>query len=46
MTSVRVRQTATKGKIEIDFHDEADLERIMRLLTEGVDGTSAKGVIE
>lgn len=46
MTSVRVRQTATKGKIEIDFHDEADLERIMRLLTEGVDGTSAKGAIE
>ncbi len=46
MTSVRVRQTATKGKIEIDFHDEADLERIMRLLTEGVDGTSTKGVIE
>jgi ParB family transcriptional regulator, chromosome partitioning protein len=46
MTSVRVRQTATKGKIEIDFHDEADLERIMRLLTEGVDSSSAKGVIE
>ncbi|MGB4440749.1 MAG: ParB/RepB/Spo0J family partition protein [Coriobacteriia bacterium] len=46
MTSVRVRQTATKGKIEIDFHDEADLERIMRLLTEGVDGTSAKGAME
>jgi ParB family chromosome partitioning protein len=34
-TNVRVRQTAKKGKIEIDFHDEDDLERIMRLLTEG-----------
>lgn len=34
-TNVRVRQTAKKGKIEIDFHDEGDLERIMRLLTEG-----------
>lgn len=34
-TNVRVRQTAKKGKIEIDFHDEDELERIMRLLTEG-----------
>lgn len=34
-TNVRVRQTARKGKIEIDFHDEGDLERIVRLLTEG-----------
>lgn len=34
-TNVRVRQTARKGKIEIDFHDESDLERIVRLLTEG-----------
>lgn len=34
-TNVRVRQTAKKGKIEIDFHDEHDLERIVRLLTEG-----------
>ena len=34
-TNVRVRQTTKKGKIEIDFHDEDDLERIMRLLTEG-----------
>ncbi len=33
-TNVRVRQTAKKGKIEIDFVDESDLERIMRLLTE------------
>jgi len=34
-TPVRVRQTSTKGKIEIDFHGEEDLERIIRLLTEG-----------
>ncbi|MHB1135872.1 MAG: ParB/RepB/Spo0J family partition protein [Coriobacteriia bacterium] len=34
-TNVRVKQTALKGKIEIDFHDESDLERIVRLLTEG-----------
>jgi ParB family chromosome partitioning protein len=33
-TNVRVRQTAKKGKIEIDFVDEGDLERIMRVLTE------------
>ena len=34
-TNVRVRQTQKKGKIEIDFHGEDDLERIFRLLTEG-----------
>lgn len=34
-TAVRVRQTAKKGKIEIDFHSEQELERIFRLLTEG-----------
>jgi len=33
-TTVRVRQTAKKGKIEIDFADESDLERIFRALTE------------
>lgn len=33
-TNVRVRQTAKKGKIEIDFVDETDLERILRVLTE------------
>ena len=40
-TNVRVKQTAKKGKIEIDFQDEGDLERIVRLLTEGdtVSGT-------
>ncbi|MGB4592861.1 MAG: ParB/RepB/Spo0J family partition protein [Coriobacteriia bacterium] len=31
-TAVRVRQTSKKGKIEIDFQDEEDLERITRLL--------------
>jgi len=34
-TNVRVRQTVKKGKIEIDFHTEEELERIFRLLTEG-----------
>ncbi|MHB1324473.1 MAG: ParB/RepB/Spo0J family partition protein [Coriobacteriia bacterium] len=45
-TNVRVRQTAKKGKIEIDFHDEDELERIVRLLTDGgqVTGTKEAGV--
>jgi ParB family chromosome partitioning protein len=34
-TNVRVRETQKKGKIEIDFHGEEDLERIFTLLTEG-----------
>lgn len=34
-TNVRVRETQKKGKIEIDFHGEEDLERIFRLLTVG-----------
>jgi len=34
-TNVRVRLTQKKGKIEIDFQGEDDLERIYRLLTEG-----------
>ncbi|PKQ29866.1 MAG: chromosome partitioning protein ParB [Actinobacteria bacterium HGW-Actinobacteria-10] len=34
-TNVRVRQSAKKGKIEIEFHGEDDLERIFRALTEG-----------
>jgi ParB family chromosome partitioning protein len=33
-TNVRVRVTEKKGKIEIDFHGEDDLERIYRLLSE------------
>lgn len=32
-TSVRVRETSKKGKIEIDFHGEDDLARLFRLLT-------------
>lgn len=34
-TNVRVKLTAKKGKIEIDFQGEEELERIFRLLTEG-----------
>jgi len=34
-TNVRVKQTQKKGKIEIDFHGEEDLERLFTLLTEG-----------
>jgi ParB family chromosome partitioning protein len=41
-TNVRVRQTAKKGKIEIDFHDEDELERIVRLLTEGGHAAGAR----
>lgn len=43
-TTVRVRQTAKKGKIEIDFADEADLERIFRVLTES--GVGEGGALE
>lgn len=34
-TNVRVRQNARKGKIEIDFQGEEELERIFKLLTQG-----------
>ncbi len=34
-TNVRVRRTTKKDKIEIDFHGEEDLQRIMQILTEG-----------
>lgn len=34
-TNVRVRLTPKKGKIEIDFQGEEELERIFRILTEG-----------
>jgi len=34
-TAVRVRHTERKGKIEIDFHGEDELERIYRILVEG-----------
>jgi ParB family chromosome partitioning protein len=39
-TNVRVRQTSKKGKIEIDFHDEDELDRIVRLMTEGTEPAS------
>ncbi|GAB4286060.1 MAG: ParB/RepB/Spo0J family partition protein [Coriobacteriia bacterium] len=42
-TNVRVRQTAKKGKIEIDFHGEQELERIFRALTEGVTAGGGRG---
>jgi ParB family chromosome partitioning protein len=34
-TNVRVRKTSNKSKIEIDFSDEEELERIFRILMEG-----------
>jgi ParB family chromosome partitioning protein len=34
-TNVRVRQTANKGKIEIDFQGEEELERLYHILSEG-----------
>ena len=42
-TNVRVRLSQSKGKIEIDFHGEDDLERIYRLLTEGGSAEGAEG---
>ena len=42
-TNVRVRQTTSKSKIEIDFQGEEELERIFRLLTEGPT-TASEGV--
>ncbi|MDP2400382.1 MAG: ParB/RepB/Spo0J family partition protein [Actinomycetota bacterium] len=42
-TGVRVKQAANKGKIEIEFHGEDDLERIFRLLTEGEGSVVAEG---
>lgn len=41
-TGVRVRLTKTKGRIEIDFHGEDDLERIFRLLTAEEPGDEAR----
>lgn len=41
-TNVRVRLTEKKGKIEIDFHGEEDLERIYRLLVEGQSAATAE----
>jgi len=43
-TNVRVRITQSKGKIEIDFHGEDDLERIYRILAEsGAETTAEEG---
>jgi ParB family chromosome partitioning protein len=42
-TNVRVRQTQKKGKIEIDFHGEDDLDRIYRLLVDGHSGSAEEG---
>lgn len=42
-TNVRVRQSAKKGKIEIEFHGEEDLERIFHALTEGAPVVAAGG---
>jgi hypothetical protein len=41
-TNVRVRQTSNKGKIEIDFQGEEELERIYRVLSEGPPATEAE----
>lgn len=42
-TNVRVKQTAKKGKIEIEFHGEDDLERIFQVLATGpLDETSVE----
>jgi ParB family chromosome partitioning protein len=38
-TNVRVRQTKDKGKIEIEFRGEEELERIFRALTESEAGS-------
>jgi len=43
-TGVRVRQTEKKGKIEIEFHGEEELERIFRLLAEGAPSEDAKEI--
>ncbi len=39
-TGVRVKQTSKKGKIEIEFHGEDDLERIFRVLTGDIPAAS------
>lgn len=41
-TNVRVRVSEKKGKIEIDFHGEEDLQRIYRLLAEGPPSTAVE----
>lgn len=41
-TTVRVRQTEKKGKIEIDFHGEEDLERLFGLLSGGTSASAGE----
>ncbi len=43
-TNVRVRLAQNKGKIEIEFHGEEDLERIYRLITEDDEPRGAQEV--
>ncbi len=45
-TNVKVKLTKDKGKIEIDFHGEEELERIFRLLTEAEAATVRGGDAE
>jgi len=45
-TNVKVKLTKDKGKIEIDFHGEEELERIFRLLTDAEAATVAGGDAE
>jgi len=41
-TAVRVKQAKAKGKIEIDFQSEEDLERIFRLISPDVTSSGGK----
>jgi ParB family chromosome partitioning protein len=45
-TNVRIKQAKDKGKIEIYFHGEDDLQRVYSLLTEGMPGNAAGGDVE
>ena len=45
-TNVRVRLAQNKGKIEIEFHGDEDLERIYRLLAEGEERPRTQEVAE
>jgi len=45
-TNVKVKLTKDKGKIEIDFHGEEELERIFRLLTDAEAATVPGGDAE
>jgi ParB family chromosome partitioning protein len=45
-TNVRVKLAKDKGKIEIEFQNEEDMERIFSLLTHSDIGDSAEGVEE